>query len=77
MILEELMSNEHVELNHRGELSLHLRDGDGPLISMRNSPGVHEMEINTLDFIFTLILSQSEMEAMAALVVRHWLDTLP
>ena len=77
MILEELMSNEHVELNHKKELSLQLRDGEGPLISMRKAAEVHEMEITNLDTIFTLILTQSEMEAMAALVVRHWLATLP
>lgn len=77
MILEELMSNEHVELNHKKELSLQLREGDGPLISMRKTAEVHEMEITNLDTIFTLILTQSEMEAMAALMVRHWLAALP
>lgn len=77
MILEELMSNERVKLNHKEELSLQLRDGDGPLISMRKAAEVHEMEITNLDTIFTLILTQSEMEAMAALTVRHWLATLP
>lgn len=77
MILEELMSNERVELNHKKELSLQLRDGDGPLITMRKTAEVHEMEITNLDTVFTLILTQWEMEAMAALVVRHWLATLP
>ena len=77
MIIEELMTNEKVTLNHNEELSFALRDGDGPLISMRKIAEVHEMEITNLDTIFTLILTQSEMEAMAALVVRHWLATLP
>lgn len=77
MILEELMSNEHVELNLKKELSVQLREGEGPIISMRKVEEVHEMEISSLDTIFTLILTQSEMEAMAALVVRHWLATLP
>lgn len=77
MILEELMSNKNVMVNHKDELSFVLRDGEGPLITVRKAEGMHEMEINNLDAIFTLILTQSEMEAMAALVVRHWLATLP
>lgn len=77
MILEELMSNENVKMNHKKELAFKLRDGEGPLVTMRKDEEIHEMEINDLDSIFTLILTQSEMEAMAALVVRHWLATLP
>lgn len=77
MILEELMSNENVKMNHKKELGFKLRDGEGPLVTMRKDEEMHEMEINDLDSIFTLILTQSEMEAMAALMVRHWLATLP
>lgn len=77
MILEELMSNENVKMNYKKELGFKLRDGEGPLVTMRRDEEMHEMEINDLDNIFTLILTQSEMEAMAALMVRHWLATLP
>lgn len=77
MILEELMSNENVKMDYKKKLGFKLRDGEGPLITMRKDEEMHEMEINDLDTIFTLILTQSEMEAMAALMVRHWLATLP
>lgn len=77
MILEELMSNENVKMDYKKVLGFKLRDGEGPLVTMKKSEEIHEMEISNLDSTFTLILTQSEMEAMAALVVRHWLATLP